>query len=82
MQKGYKRILLMRDLRHASTIRNRKAGYLEALQEADDRVTNGSVVLFFAVFRHKIPVWQVACVDFYNAVCYTFLEKMKRKRVI
>ena len=50
LQKGYKRILLMRDLRHASTIRNRKAGYLEALQEADDRVTNGSVVLLFCCF--------------------------------
>ena len=34
LQKGCKRILLMRDLRHASSIRNRKAGYLEALQEA------------------------------------------------
>lgn len=50
LQKGCKRILLMRDLRHASTIRNRKAGYLEALQEADDRVTNGSVVLSFLLF--------------------------------
>ena len=34
LQKGCKRILLMRDLRYASTIRSRKAGYLEALQEA------------------------------------------------
>lgn len=50
LQKGCKRIFLMRDLRHASTIRNRKAGYLEALQEADDRVTNGSVVLLFCCF--------------------------------
>lgn len=50
LQKDCKRILLMRDLRHASTIRNRKAGYLEALQEADDRVTNGSVVLLFCCF--------------------------------
>ena len=33
LQKGCRRILLLRDLRYASTIRNRKAGYLQALEE-------------------------------------------------
>ncbi len=33
LKKGCRKILLMRDLRYASTIRNRKAGYLEALEE-------------------------------------------------